>query len=60
MNMKTRELVKMLKDNGFEKVSQCGSHAKYRNGKRIAIVPMHGGDIKIGTLKSILKQAGLE
>lgn len=60
--MKTKEMLKILKQNGFEIVSQNGSHIKLysNNAKRTVIVPNHTGDIKIGTLKSILKQAGLK
>lgn len=55
-------MLKILKQNGFEIVSQNGSHIKLysNNAKRTVIVPNHTGDIKIGTLKSILKQAGLK
>lgn len=27
--------------------------------KRLAVVPMHAGDMKIGTVQTILKQSGL-
>lgn len=44
---------------GFEFVSQKGSHRKFRGPTgRIVIVPMHK-EIAIGTLKSILRQAGM-
>ncbi|MCD8358609.1 MAG: type II toxin-antitoxin system HicA family toxin [Oscillospiraceae bacterium] len=39
-----------------------GSHRKYRNpdtGKTV-IIPYHTGDLKPGTVNSILKQAGLK
>ncbi|MDR2595413.1 MAG: type II toxin-antitoxin system HicA family toxin [Fibromonadaceae bacterium] len=36
-----------------------GSHAKYSNGIRIVIIPIHSTIAK-GTLKSILIQAGIE
>lgn len=56
----SKQVISYLKDNGFEKVSQNGSHLKMTNGSNIVIVPDHGSkDLKIGTLKSILKQAGL-
>ncbi len=59
--MNAKELLKILKANGFEKVSQKGSHLKLSNGERITIVPTHGTkDIPIGTLKSIEKQTGLK
>lgn len=62
MPMKPKEMVKLLKANGFELVSTNGSHQKFRNrvtGK-IAIVPMHCKDLKKGTEDNILKQAGLK
>lgn len=44
---------------GFEQVSQKGSHVKVRNTDgRIAIVPMHR-ELAEGTLRSILRQAGV-
>jgi len=44
---------------GFEKVSQRGSHVKLRNADgRTVIVPLHR-QLAPGTLRSILRQAGL-
>jgi predicted RNA binding protein YcfA (HicA-like mRNA interferase family) len=44
---------------GFVQVSQRGSHAKLRaDDGRTVIVPMHG-ELARGTLRSILRQAGL-
>jgi len=47
---------------GFNIISQKESHVKFvkemPDGKRTAIVPKHR-EIKTGTLKSILRQAGL-
>lgn len=54
IDMKARELLRILKDAGCTQVSQVGSHLKIRCGKCTTIVPMHDGeDIKLGTLKSI-------
>ncbi len=55
--MTTIEVIRKLKRNGFVFVSQ-NKHAKYRKGDRTVIVPMHRGDIPIGTLRSLSKQAG--
>lgn len=57
-----REIIKLLKKNGFEKISQNGSHAKFKNKEtgKIAIVPVHNGDMPKGTEDNILKQAGLK
>jgi predicted RNA binding protein YcfA (HicA-like mRNA interferase family) len=44
---------------GFNEVSQRGSHLKLRNkAGRTVIVPMHR-ELARGTLRSILRQAGL-
>lgn len=55
------EIIRVLKKLGFEKNSQKGSHAKYKNyySNRICIVPMHD-EIAKGTLKSILEQANIK
>lgn len=56
-----KKIIKILKRFGFEKVSQKGSHVKYRNSYtgKIFIIPMHS-EIASGTLKSILEQANIE
>jgi predicted RNA binding protein YcfA (HicA-like mRNA interferase family) len=44
---------------GFRQVSQKGSHVKLRHGDgRTVIVPMHR-ELAVGTLRSIIRQAGL-
>ena len=48
-----------LKRAGFWDVKQTGSHAKMTDGVHIVIVPMHNKDLKVGTLKGILEQAGM-
>jgi predicted RNA binding protein YcfA (HicA-like mRNA interferase family) len=42
-------------------IGQTGSHAKlgHPNTPSRVTVPIHSGDIKPGTLRSILKQAGM-
>jgi predicted RNA binding protein YcfA (HicA-like mRNA interferase family) len=53
------EAVEALSRVGFLQVSQRGSHAKLRNDLgRTAIVPLHR-ELAPGTLRSILRQAGL-
>ena len=56
-----KKIIKILKRFGFKKVSQKGSHVKYRNSYtgKIFIIPMHS-EIASGTLKSILEQANIE
>lgn len=57
-----REIRRRLEAAGFVEISQKGSHVKFvRNTEgtvRIAIVPNHR-EIPVGTLRSILRQAGL-
>jgi predicted RNA binding protein YcfA (HicA-like mRNA interferase family) len=55
------EIIRTLSKLGFHKVSQKGSHAKYKNDTspvRTVIIPIHS-EIARGTLKSILDQAGI-
>ncbi|MCB0878481.1 MAG: type II toxin-antitoxin system HicA family toxin [Thermoleophilia bacterium] len=56
-----KQLVKLLKQHGFEPVSQDGSHLFLRHEDgRITTVPMHvGKTIKKGLMHEIMRQAGL-
>lgn len=61
MPMTPKQMVKLLKKNGFYKVSQRGSHIKMRDDKgHQTTVPMHNKDLDKGTEEAILKQAGLK
>lgn len=62
MPMTSKEMIKLLKKNGFIIVSQNGSHIKLKNNytKKTVIVPYHSNDLKRGLEQAILKQAGLE
>lgn len=62
MPMSPKEIIKLLKKNGFQEVSQNGSHAKLRNPEtgRTVVVPYHSKDLKKGLEQAILKQAGLK
>lgn len=55
------QIINALSKLGFEKISQKGSHAKYKNSitQRVFIIPMHK-EIAKGTLKSILEQADVK
>jgi len=58
--MNAKEVLKILYAQGFEQVSQKGSHLKLAKGDKKVIVPVHGTrDIPVGTLKSIEKQSGI-
>lgn len=60
--VKVRELLKLLKEDGWQEKAQKGSHLQLEHAskKGKVTVPVHGGDIPKGTLNSILKQAGLK
>ena len=62
MPMTAKEMLKLLNKNGFEKVSQNGSHVKMKNPDSgiTVIVPYHSKDLKKGMEQAILKQAGLQ
>lgn len=57
-----RQVVAKLRKAGFEEVSQKGSHVKFAKftdeGTFTATVPKHT-EIALGTMKSILRQAGI-
>lgn len=57
-----KKIIKIMQQKfKFERVSQKGSHVKYKNiyTQRTFIIPMHK-EIAAGTLKSILEQANIE
>lgn len=58
-----KELIRFLKQNGFEFFDSKGSHQHFvhqETGRKVT-VPVHAGKIiGPGLIKSILKQAGLE
>ena len=59
---KYRQIVKRLKQLGFEFDRQAaGSHEIWQNPKtkRYTTIPNHPGDLPEGTLRAILKQAGI-
>lgn len=62
MPMTSQQMIKFLKQNGFKRISQNGSHVKMRNEttNRTVIVPYHSKDLKKGMEDAILKQAGLK
>ena len=54
------EIIAILENRGFTRVSQRESHIKFRSdGGRIVIVPAARKEIPIGTTRSIIRQSGL-
>ncbi|WP_315987736.1 type II toxin-antitoxin system HicA family toxin [Listeria booriae] len=61
MPMTPKQMIKLLRQNGFKKVTQRGSHLKMYHPvtERTVIIPMHNQDLGKGLEQCILKQAGL-
>lgn len=62
MPLTPKQMIKLLKRNGYAVISQNGSHVKLRNVKTgiQVIVPCHCKDLKKGLEQAILKQAGIK
>ncbi|HWQ70817.1 MAG TPA: type II toxin-antitoxin system HicA family toxin [Desulfitobacteriaceae bacterium] len=60
--MKFREIEKIIKQDGWRYAYTNGSHYYYKHPTKPGKVsiPFHDKDLKIKTLNSILKQAGLK
>jgi predicted RNA binding protein YcfA (HicA-like mRNA interferase family) len=58
--VKSRQMVRALERAGFRVDRQKGSHLLLKRGPLRVTVPMHSGDLKRGTVRSILEQAGIE
>jgi len=62
--MTVREILKLLHADGWREVEgrTKGSHIQLKHPTKPGkvTVPSHSGDIPMGTLKSIKKQAGLQ
>jgi len=61
-SLKPREIIKILKKNGFVELRQIGSHLHLYNCelKLRVTVPMHNKDLKRKTLVSILRQGKIK
>ena len=61
--MKVREVIRLLETDGWYLVATRGSHRQYKHRKKAGRVTVAGklaNDVGLGTLNSILKQAGLK
>lgn len=54
-----RDIIQALGTLGFQPVRQRGSHVVLSNGNRQCVVPLHN-PVKVGTLKSVLRQANVD
>jgi len=61
--MKSKELLKLLKDDGWYEIRRAGSHVIMRHPikKKQVVIPLHSSkEVKKGTLKSILKDTEIK
>ncbi|PMS35583.1 putative RNA binding protein YcfA (HicA-like mRNA interferase family) [Trinickia symbiotica] len=60
--MNSSRLIRMLEEGGWELVRVTGSHHHFKHPRKqgLVTVPHPNKDLPIGTLRSILKAAGLE
>jgi len=61
-SLTSKDLIRILFRNGFILDRSRGSHQIYMHPetRKRAIIPMHSKDLPIGTLMTILKQAGID
>jgi predicted RNA binding protein YcfA (HicA-like mRNA interferase family) len=59
--MNSSRLIRMLEDEGWKRIRVSGSHHHFKHAVRrgLVTVPHPRKDLPIGTVKSILKIAGL-
>ncbi|MDQ2947562.1 MAG: type II toxin-antitoxin system HicA family toxin [Acidobacteriota bacterium] len=61
--MKVRDLIRLLKTNGWRLKTTRGSHRQFRHPKKGMVVTVPGQlgkDVPAGTLKAILRSAELD
>jgi predicted RNA binding protein YcfA (HicA-like mRNA interferase family) len=61
--MKVRQVLRLLHDDGWYLVATTGSHRQFKHptkSGRVTVAGKPSDDLAAGTLGSILKQAGLE
>lgn len=58
--MKGKELVKLLRKNGWEIDRIHGSHYIMKKGNRTEVIPVHNTDLPVGLLNAIKKRTGIE
>lgn len=58
--MKDKDLLKLLKQNGWKLNRIHGSHHILEKDGKIETIPIHGKDVPTGLLNAILKRTGLK
>ena len=62
LDMKSRDVIAALIEDGWQRVAQKGSHVQFKHPSKAGrvTVPHPSKDIPIGTLRSIERQARLK
>lgn len=58
--MKDKDLLKLLEKNGWSVARINGSHHVLQKDGKTTVIPLHGKDVPIGLLNSILRETGLK
>ena len=58
--MKDKDLLKLLKKNGWNVARINGSHHVLQKDGKTIVVPLYETDVPIGLLNSIFKETGLK
>jgi predicted RNA binding protein YcfA (HicA-like mRNA interferase family) len=61
--VKVRDVIKKLEADGWKMARQRGSHRQFKHPTKtgsVTVAGKPGDDVALGTLNSILKQAGLK
>ncbi|HIT85161.1 MAG TPA: type II toxin-antitoxin system HicA family toxin [Candidatus Ornithomonoglobus intestinigallinarum] len=58
--MKDKDLIKLLKSNGWTVDRIRGSYHVMVKGNQTEVIPVHGKDVPAGLLNAILKRTGLK
>ena len=57
-SLKPADVVRVLERNGFRRITKRKKNRIYTDGNHIVVAPYHNRDLKRGTLRSIIRQAG--
>jgi predicted RNA binding protein YcfA (HicA-like mRNA interferase family) len=63
MPMKVREVIRLLEKRGWVKMRSRGSHRRFKHPNQALVITVPGNEgteLAPGTLKGILKRAGLK
>ena len=61
--MKVKEVIKLIKADGWMQVRMKGSHRQFKHSTKSGTVTISGklnSDMPLGTLNSVMKQASLQ